>query len=130
MITELVLKFGTILYASVALFLLGVPIFAYFWQHELRPMYLSFLPFIDETTYSGFAILTLYHVIGAYGAITGSACVDFLFPMLIVNIPIFTTIFYDEIYEMNEISKKKKRNARPVKMKLRRTIAMFDEIQR
>lgn len=130
MITELVLKFGIILYISVALFLLGVPIFAYFWQNELRPMYLSFLPFIDETTYTGFAILTLYHIIGAYGAIVGSGCVDFLFPMLVVNVPIFTTIFYDEIREMNEVLKKRERNARLVKMKLRRTIAMFDEIQK
>lgn len=130
LITELVLKFGIILYIWVALFLLGVPIYAYFWQNELRPMYQSFLPFIDETTYTGFAILTSYHVIGAYGAIIGSACVDFIFPMLIVNIPIFTSIFCDEIDEMNHVLEKRKRNARLAKMKLRRTIAMFDEIQR
>lgn len=130
MITELVLKLGTILYISVALFLFGVPIYAYFWQNELRPIYPSYLPFIDETTYAGFAILTLYHITGAYGAIIGSACVDFLFLMLIVNIPIFTTIFNDEVFEMNDILKWKKRKIQLAKLKFQRIIAMYDEIKR
>lgn len=129
-ITELVLKLGIALYASVALFLFGVPIYAYLWHNELRPIYQSYLPFIDETTYTGFAVLTLYHMSGAYGAIMGSGCVDFLFLMLIVNIPIFATIFVDEIFEMNYLLTQRKRKVQMAKLKLRRIIGMYDEIQR
>lgn len=129
-ITEFVLIFGMIAYIFVGVFLFSVPIYAFVWQNKLKPIFPLYLPFIDETTYTGFAILTLQHSTCVIFSVFGNASADFLFLMLIVNIPIFTTIFNDEIFEINDQLAQNEPNLTLIQMKLRRTFAMYNEIRK
>lgn len=86
------------------------------------------MPFVDESTKSGFIALMGIHF--AYMAITvvSSVGVDFIFVMTIINIPLLAIIFGDNVQELNEILREENVNEKVAKAKLRNILLMQREI--
>lgn len=133
-ITELLLKVGFAGGCACGMVFILNPIFSYVWLHEMKPMLPVFMPFIDENTQSGFIQLTLIHTIFIVTGVIGTASVDFLVFMTVLNIPIFSTIFNDNVQELNDILHAENDDGNGpdksvlIKAKLRNLIFMFGEI--
>lgn len=126
-ITELVLKGGFLTYTLAAAFYPIYPIYAYYWNNELIPMIPLFFPFIDEDTKSGFITITSIHFIFVILALISSACTDFMFAMIIVNIPVLSNIFFDNVRELNEILRKEKVDMVLAKAKFKNILLLHRE---
>lgn len=100
--TEVALKGGFFMYSIAAGFYFLEPFYKFFFKHEVIPFLPIFFPFVDETTTIGYIILTLIHLTYMVCAVLGSLCTDFLFIMVIVNIPVLSNIFADEVHELNK----------------------------
>lgn len=106
--SEMIVIGGTIVYVSCAVFHLMIPIYAYFWQHELKPLMPLYIPFVDEKTAIGFSILLSIHIAQAFAMTASTACVDLSFMIVALNIRIFGTIFDDNVNELNELLRMEK----------------------
>lgn len=102
-ITEIMIKGGIAVYTFAGMFYLINPIYSYYWLNKIVPLVPIYLPFIDENTTAGFTALTGLHLIFLFMAVVGTACTDFMFVMLIVNMPLLSRIFQDNISELNDI---------------------------
>lgn len=107
------------------------PIFSYFWLNEIKPMLPVYMPFIDENTLIGFIELTLIHIIFIFTGALGTVSVDFMVVMIVLNVPIFSTIFSDNVHELNDILHARNDGHDKsvlTKAKLRNLFFMFGEI--
>lgn len=102
-ITELLLTYGFAGSCWCGVLFIMNPIFSYVWLHEMRPMLPIYMPFINEDTLSGFVQLTLIHIILIVTGVIGTASVDFMIVMIVLNVPIFSSIFSDNVQELNGI---------------------------
>lgn len=127
-ITELVLKGGFVLYAMAGLFYFIEPIYAFVYYNEFIPLVPVFFPYIDENTTVGYVILTLIHIIYIALATIASACTDFMFIMIIANIPVLSNIFKDEVKELNETLSEEDADIRVVRGRLRNILLMHREL--
>lgn len=85
------------------------------------------MPFVDESTKSGFIALMGIHF--AYMlTVVSSVGVDFIFVMTIINIPLLAIIFGDNVQELNEILREENVNEKVAKAKLRNILLMQREI--
>lgn len=109
-LSEAILIGGTIAYAFCAVLHLMIPIYGYFWQHEYKALFPLYIPFVDEKTACGFVILVSIQTIEIFIAAVASGYSDFLFMMITVNVWIFSSIFKDNVSELNGILCRKKRN--------------------
>lgn len=101
LITEIVLIVGCTVYAFAGAFYFLNPIYSYYWRNEIVPLIPIYFPFINENTTGGFILLTSMHVVYVTMAVIASACTDFMFTMIIVNMPVMSNIFSDNIRELN-----------------------------
>lgn len=136
-LTELLLECGFAGCCLCGILFIVNPIFSYVWMHEMRPMLPVYTPFIDENTLSGFIQLTLIHTVFIVSGVIGTASVDFMIVMIVLNVPIFTIIFSDNVQELNDImhAKNDRRlggegpdKSVMVKAKLRNLFFMFGDI--
>lgn len=104
------------------------PIYGYFWQHEIKPLFPLYLPFVDEKTTVGYVILMLIQCTEMYLSLVGSACTDFIFMVLIINVSVFSTIFEDNVIELNEILRENKVDMPAAKTKLRGIFELYHDI--
>lgn len=125
--SECILKIGGCTYAIAALTFLAYPIYMYLAENQLIPITTVYLPGIDETTGWGYVVLILFDLVQVYGAFFGTAGSDFLFTMLIANVPIMAHIFSDSINELNDIIQEKNYNRLMMKMKLRHILLQHKE---
>lgn len=101
--TEYLYKGGLTLYfLSCGTYFVN-PIFMYMKYNEITPIVYAYLPGIDENTGFGFIVLTIFHINTLVLGTLGSACSDFSFTMIIVNVPILANIIADNITELNKI---------------------------
>lgn len=84
--------------------------------------------FIDETTRNGFIALGITHLVFITLTVAGSACTDFMFFMIVVNIPVLSTIFVDNVEELNEILREETIDVLLAKSKLKNILLMHKEI--
>lgn len=119
---------GSIMYISGGMLHFISPFFAYYLHGELKVAMPMYLPFIDETTKRGFTILLIIHFVEIVFASVATTCVDFSFLVIIANIPIFSTIFADNVRELSEILREKKRNLATAKAILRNIFLMHNEL--
>lgn len=103
--TEVVLKGGVIMYCLAGAFYLIDPIYSYIFLDKMVPIFGIFFPYIDENTTVGYSILTAIQLVYMVLAVIATACTDFMFIMIIVNIPTLSSIFADEVEELNEALK-------------------------
>lgn len=129
LITELVLKIGIALYSLTGVFYLTNPLYAYYTRHERVHIILLFIPFIDETTNSGFGILSAIHLICMILGVIAIAGSDFLFVMIILNVPLLSSIFSENIDELNGILRAEMLHVRSMRANLRNILLMHRENQ-
>lgn len=127
--SEVIIFSGFALFAGAVLIYQLSPIYSYFIENELIPMFPLYFPLIDETTTSGFVILTIIHLLIQISAMSGTAAVDFMFTALFINILLLSFIFSDNIRELNDILNEKKVNSKLVRAKLRNILFMHREIR-
>lgn len=127
-ITKVVIKVGAAIYCLAGAFYMINPIYSYFVKHEIIPLIPLYMFFIDETTRNGFTLLTIIHITFMVLTVAGSACSDFMFVMIIVNIPLLSTIFVDNIQELNKILREETVNVPLAKAKLKNILLMHIEI--
>lgn len=128
LITEIVIRGGSALYFLVGIFYMINPIYSYYVKNELIPLVPVYMIFIDETTRNGFIALGITHLAFTALTVTGSACSDFMFVMLIVNMPVMSTIFVDNVDELNEILREETVDVPLAKAKLKNILLMHREI--
>lgn len=128
-LTELFLKFGIVCGFCCGMVFIINPFVTYVWLNEMRPMIPIYLPFIDENSMGGFVLLTLIQIIFIVTGVIGTVSVDFLVFMIVLNVPIFSNIFSDNVCDLNDILNGND-DDRPVlmKTKLRNLFFMYDEI--
>lgn len=127
-ISEIAIIGGLMLYISSGMLHFINPFFAYYLHNELKVAMPMYLPFIDETTKRGFIILLIIHFVEIIFATVATTCVDFSFLVIIANIPIFSTIFADNVNELSKILREKKTNLSIVKAKLRNIFLLYNDL--
>lgn len=127
-ITEVVIKGGLVTYCLAGAFYMINAIYSYYVKHEIIPLVPVYMIFIDETTKNGFIALACVHLAFISLTIVGTACTDFMFVMIIVNMPVLSTIFVDNVRELSEILKESTVNVLLAKAKLRNILLMHKEI--
>ncbi|XP_031616751.1 putative odorant receptor 83c [Contarinia nasturtii] len=71
--------------------------------------------------------MSAIHTVFIILAVIGSACTDFMFIMLIVNVPVLSNIFNENLSELNEMLREEDMNMLFVKAKLRNILLMHRE---
>lgn len=128
LINEIIIKVGSALYFLAGLFYLINPIYSYYTKGELIPLIPVYMVMIDETTRNGFIALGITHMALTALTVTGSACSDFMFVTLVVNIPVMSTILVDNVEELNEILKEETVDEPLAKAKLKNILLLHKEI--
>lgn len=127
-ISELVLKGGFVVYCCVGLFYLINPFYSYYVRDELVPMLPLYWPIYDETTTIGFTMLAINQLFITGLTLIGIGSVDLLFIAVFVNVPVLSTIFGDNIRDLNKILREEKVDDLQAKAKLRNILLMHREI--
>lgn len=126
--TEYLFKVGINFYFLASFGYFIYPIYKYKKYNEIIPILPCYLPFVDENTSTGFTILTTYHLNVIILGALGTACSDFSFTMVIVNVPVLGKIFGDNIIDLNDISKQTKPNLLMQKTRLLNIFLQHREI--
>lgn len=128
MVGEILFIVGLIAYILCAALHFVNPIYGYFWHGEYKPLIPLYIPFIDETTPSGFAILVLIQTIEVFSACLASASVDFPYIIVVINVWVFSSIFKENVSELNETLQVKYVDMPSVKAKLQNIFKMYYDI--
>lgn len=126
--TEYLFKMALSLYVLASGGYFIYPFYRYKTADEMVPVMLSFLPFIDENTTSGYVILFVFHVNLIILGTLGTACSDLSFTMVIVNVPVLGNIFGDNIEDLNETLRDEHQNLRFIKARLMNILLQHREI--
>lgn len=118
-LSEMTMICGTIAYMLVGIFHFINPIYGYFWQHEFEPLMPLYIPFVDEKTAAGFAILMSIQTIEMFIGALSTGCIDFLSMTLILNVRIFSSVFKDDVNDLNDILHEENVDMTLAKIKLR-----------
>lgn len=100
--TEYLFKIGMTLYISSTSFYFVYPTYKYVFFNEIVPLLALHVPFLNENTATGFVVLTIYQLITICSALIGSACIDFTFAMIVLNLLLMGNILDDDIKTFNE----------------------------
>lgn len=126
--TENVLKYGIIAYVLALLSYFAYPIYMYLHANEIVACLPVYIPYVDETTILGYAILIVFHVISMLLAFFGSTCCDFTFTLIIMNVPAMAYLFGATIDELNEQLMAPKRAWSVIKARLRNILLQRQEV--
>lgn len=125
--TEYIFKIGMSLYSlSVTTYYL-YPAYTYITERKLIPIIDLYFPGIDENTPTGYVTYLIFHTTLSVLALIASSCSDFLFTMIIINVPFMATILSENIDELNEILRDEDHDRHFAKMKLRNIILIHKE---
>lgn len=91
-ITEVIIKGGFALYCLAGGFYMINAIYSFYWKNEIIPLVPVYMIFIDETTRNGFIALGITHLVFITVSVAASAASDFMFIMLIANMPVLSNI--------------------------------------
>lgn len=127
-LSEVILIGGYLFYMFVGILHLINPIYAYFWQHEFKPLMPLYIPFIDVKSSVGFVILISIQTLEVFAAVMATGCADFPFMILVLNVRIFTTIFEDSANELNVMLHERKVDMLKVKAQLKHISKMYGDI--
>lgn len=128
LISESTLIRGTIAYMLVGMLHFINPIYGYFWQAELKPLVPLYIPFVDEKTALGFISLLLIQSFQLFVGLVSSACADFPFLIVAMNIWAFSTIFAEYVIDLNDVIEHAENANMPlIKTKLQRIIEMHND---
>lgn len=126
--TEIVFMCGILLYflSMVSYFL--YPIYMYLFDGEIVTLIPTYFPGINEKSYSGFIILSCYQILLIFLAFIAASACDFLFTMLIVNVPVMAILIEMEVEQLNDILTSQKVDEPLAKSKFRNILLMHREM--
>lgn len=127
-ITEYIFKIGMTLYILSTSFYAVYPTYKYVYFNEIVPLITLYVPFLDENTITGFAYLTIYHLTIIISALMASACADFIFPMIAVNVLLMGNIIDDDIQTLNELLASDRPDPVMIKIRLKNIFLQHQEI--
>lgn len=126
--TEYIFKIGMVLYfVSISTFYL-YPLYVYVTENEVAMIVDLYLPGVDESTIAGLVTHIIFHIILTTAAFMGSTSSDFLFTMIIINVPLMANILSENIDELNEIVRVEKHDRHHAKMKFRNILLIHKDI--
>lgn len=128
LISEMLLICGFIAYMGCAIIHLINPIYAYFWRNEFQALFPLYIPFIDEKTPGGFILLILIQTVEIFISAAAIASADFAFAIIIANLWIFSTIFENNVSELDKILHEKKVDMTLAKAQLKNIVEMYNDI--
>lgn len=128
LITEIVLKGGFAVYCCAGGFYFLNPFYSYYFKDELIPLVPVYMWFINEDTTVGFIVLAGVHILFIILAVMATACTDFMFVMIMVNMPVLSNIFSDNVHELNEILRSERIDELAVKARVRNILLMHREV--
>lgn len=99
--TEYFFKGFIVIYVSTFAIILAYPLYINIARNELVPILEIFIPGIDETTRSGYIILTLYQSALFYIALFGVCACDFLIAIIIINSVMLAKLFSFEVQQLH-----------------------------
>lgn len=126
--TEWIFKVGMGLYSLSLVSYYSYPLYVYVMKNEVTVIVDLYLPGVDEKSKAGYVTLLIFHIILTLTAFIGSCCSDFLFTMIIINVPLMANIFNANVNEINEILSDEKYDRFYAKMKFRNIILIHKEI--
>lgn len=126
--SEILLKCGVVVYLLAGCFYLLNPIYLYYTKNEIVPLLPLYMPFIDESTKSGFILLSAIHLGFLFIAVVASACTDLWFAMVAVNFFVPANIFSENVRELNVILTQDKVDIQLTKAKLLNILLIHREI--
>lgn len=125
---EIIFKFGNVLYVSAPFLYLIYPFHMYLFENKIVTLLPLFLPKVDEESAIGYGILTVFHLSLLIFALLASSASDFLFIMIITNIPALVKAFGESVKDLNNRLLKEKENVAMTRLMLRNVILMHKEI--
>lgn len=129
-ITEYVFKVGFSLYCLSVLFYFIYPIYVYYEFNEIIPIVPLYLPEVDEQHLKGYIIHLVFHLICMIVTLLASAGSDFVFALIVLNIPIMSSILGDNVDELNRISGDEEPDTLMMKAQLRNILIMHQEMMK
>lgn len=98
--TEIMFKVMTPVYISSAFIFLLYPLYMYFFENELVPILPLYLPFVDQSTVTGYIILNTYLIIAILFATCGLLGCDFFMTIITVSTLIFAKLMTIEMKQI------------------------------
>lgn len=126
-ISETMFKTMTMVYVSSVFMFIPYPLYKYYTKHEFVPMMDLYLPGIDETTYTGYMILTTFHLsIFVFGTL-GVSSSDFCHAIMILSPLINSKLISLDLHQIN-VDLKEKQPMTLIKSRFRNTLLMHQEL--
>lgn len=127
-ITEYCFKCGFVVYVSTAIAYLIRPLVIYALANEIVTILPLSSPFVDNKTTIGYTIEFIFHVCAVIFSGVSSACADFTFVMIIVNVLALAYIFNDSVEELNIAMNKEAPDTKVIKAYFRNLLLQHREI--
>lgn len=126
--TEYLFKIMMFFYISGVFFLIPYPVYMYFIKHEVITIIPLYFPFFDETTLSGYIIISSMHLSFISTATLGLLACDFFFTLLIVSSLIFAKLISFDIQQLNhELQINKSKSNIVIKYRLQNIFLMHQQ---
>lgn len=125
--TEIIFKLGLTLYSLSPLLYFFYPFFMYVTEHRIVTLLPLSFPFVDEHTKMGYAILAAFHLLLMIFGLLATSASDFIFIMIITNVPVLTKAFADSLNDLNH-ELLTNQNSLMVRYKFRNIILLHKEI--
>lgn len=133
-IAEIIVKCGAVIIMGSLIGLFATSTVMSVVDGKRNPLFEAYLPFVDETTDSGFAILTLFHLLGIFLSGYGTCCIDLLLILYVIHVKVMADIFADHLDQLNEALvlcvSDSRRHAEQVAVFLRNIIMIHEDICR
>lgn len=125
---ELIFKVGLALYIlSISLYFID-PMYKYLFENQIVTLLPVYLPKIDEKSNIGYAFYLILHLLMLIFAALASAGSDFIFMMIIANVPALANIFEDSTHDLNRELLKDKDGFLMSRYKFRNILLLHKEI--
>lgn len=101
--TDLIVKFGSIMYFGAGLMFLPYPIYMYICENQNELLIPAYIPGMDSNTPSGYCILMLAQAFTLSIGSAGLCCCDVFYALILSNVPIMARLIEDEVHQLNEM---------------------------
>lgn len=96
-----------------------------------NPLLEAYLPFLNESSDLGFAVLSLFHLLGIFLAGAGTCSTDIMFILFVIHMKPLVDIFSDHLRQMDEnVAESNYERSERMEMFLRNIVKMHNDICR
>lgn len=127
MITEYLFIVMTTLYLLSVFTFFPYPVYMYLFEHEVVTIVPIYCPYVDHTQFTGYCILSAFHITLFIFATLGIAACDFFMAIVIVSTLIFAKLISLDLKQV-DIDSQQKSTELIVKGRLRNVMLMHQEM--